>query len=289
VSLDGLRLIAEFVATKKSSDSSEIPPRPEYKLMGDQRPTFSERPLDVDDPGPLMRTGAAVEQAGDGLDSEGIPRTRPSLFTPLRDGDQKAWREFVELYGPVISGRCRSFGVRFRSLQLREDELVSDILVKLFNKLPRFRYDPDRGRFRNWLGKVIMTTVLDHIRGVRADMKRGGRGARGTGDSAVQELLTQVPAPAALEEAVEELSEELTKKKLYEEARHRVRVRVADRTWRAFEETVTKRRNPKDVARDLDMRVGTVYQNKRQVIRMLREEVQRRREGTAVPQGPDAE
>jgi hypothetical protein len=61
---------------------------------------------------------------------------------------------------------------------------------------------------------------------------------------------------------------------LLEIAKERVRSRVKPHTWRAYAATAEEGRKPVDVARELGMKVGTVFQAKHSVITMLRREIE---------------
>jgi RNA polymerase sigma factor (sigma-70 family) len=91
------------------------------------------------------------------IDQERI--TRPSLLLRVRSGsDQLAWHEFVEIYGPMIFGFCR-----FRKLQESDAaDVTQDVLVRLSKAMPSFEYQPELGRFRDWLGKVVYRELLRH-------------------------------------------------------------------------------------------------------------------------------
>jgi len=76
--------------------------------------------------------------------------TNPSLLLRLRDvHDHQAWALFVEVYGPLIISYCQR-----KNLQDYDAADVSQEVLKTLCKTLRvFEYQPDRGRFRNWLGK----------------------------------------------------------------------------------------------------------------------------------------
>ena len=61
---------------------------------------------------------------------------------------------------------------------------------------------------------------------------------------------------------------------LLEKAKETVRGRVEPRTWLAYLGTAEEWRKPADVARELGMRVGAVFQAKYSVIKQLRGEIQ---------------
>ena len=78
-------------------------------------------------------------------------------------------------------------------------------------------------------------------------------------------------------EAREDLFERLAAEydlELLETARELVRGRVTERTWSAYVETAERGRKPAEVARELGMTVGAVYQAKYSVITALRREIE---------------
>jgi RNA polymerase sigma-70 factor (ECF subfamily) len=85
--------------------------------------------------------------------------THPSLLARVRDPeDAEAWREFETRYRDLIRRYCRK-----RGLQDADAEDVSQIvLLALSRALQRFAFDPARGRFRDYLGRVVHNAVLRH-------------------------------------------------------------------------------------------------------------------------------
>ncbi len=82
--------------------------------------------------------------------------TRASLLSRVRDPEnQAAWREFDERYRGLILRYCRR-----RGLQLSDSEDVTQIvLVSLAKSLRNFRYRPDLGRFRDYLGRSVRNAI----------------------------------------------------------------------------------------------------------------------------------
>src|SRR5438132_1655098 len=81
-----------------------------------------------------------------------IPSTRASLLVRLRDPrDGAAWREFVDLYGPLVYGYARKQGLQDADAA----DLTQDVLGAVAGGVGRLEYDPQRGAFRNWLFTVV--------------------------------------------------------------------------------------------------------------------------------------
>src|SRR5262245_20822253 len=114
-----------------------------------------------------------------------IPPTRASLLLRLRDPhDGGAWREFVELYMPLVYGYARKQGLQHAGAA----DLSQDVLGAVAGAVGRLEYDPDRGAFRNWLFTVVRRKLTDW----RVCL---GNRLRGSGSPATQHLLELWPAP----------------------------------------------------------------------------------------------
>jgi RNA polymerase sigma factor (sigma-70 family) len=87
--------------------------------------------------------------------------TRATLLERLRDGaDALAWDEFFGRYWPMIYGFARHRGCS----QHTAEEVVQDVMLRVFQQRDVYQYDAVRGRFRDWLGTVVRNNVAEHRR-----------------------------------------------------------------------------------------------------------------------------
>jgi RNA polymerase sigma-70 factor (ECF subfamily) len=77
-----------------------------------------------------------------------LPSTRTTLLSRLRDSsDHHAWREFEDCYRELLVRFCQR-----RDLQRADaEDVVQGLFAGLARSLPQFAYDPQRGRFRDYL------------------------------------------------------------------------------------------------------------------------------------------
>jgi RNA polymerase sigma-70 factor (ECF subfamily) len=190
------------------------------------------------------------------------PRTRKSLLLRLRDlENQDAWEEFLDTYAPKVYGWCRNY-------QLQEadaSDVTQDVLRRLVGAMRSFDYDPSCGSFRGWLKTVTNNAIRDFHRAL-------SRPGRGSGDTRVQQNLSAIQAPDAIE-ALTYLIEQEGEHELLREAEERVKLRVQHRTWEAYRLTAVESCKAREVADRLAISVAEVYVAKSRVIKMLREEI----------------
>src|SRR5262245_37369790 len=186
------------------------------------------------------------------------PQTRPSLLVRLRDhDDQEAWRLFVDLYGPLIYGLARKRGLQDADAA----DLTQEVCRSVAGAVRKLDYDPARGSFRGWLYTVARRQLADFV-----DRQR--RQAAGTGDSAVQALLEEQPAPEA--EADWERDYE---RRVFAWAAEQVREHFRNNTWRAFWLTAVEGQSAEEAGRSLDMSAGAVHVARSRVLARLKEVV----------------
>jgi RNA polymerase sigma-70 factor (ECF subfamily) len=189
-----------------------------------------------------------------------FPPTRASLLLRLRDlRDEAAWRQFVDLYAPLVYGYLRRQGLQDADAA----DLCQDVLAAVAGAIGRLEYDPRRGAFRNWL----FTAVRHKLANWQA--ARAHR-AQGSGDTATHQLLEQCPVADGT--AAEWEAE--WQQRVFAWACEQVRQDVTDATWQAFWRTAVDGQPGKRVAADLGLSVAAVYLARSRVLARLKELVQ---------------
>src|SRR5271155_1825626 len=118
-----------------------------------------------------------------------IPATRASLLLRLRNPrDGAAWKEFVELYAPLVYGYARKQGLQDADAA----DVSQEVLAVVVGAIGRLEYDPARGAFRNWLFTLVRRRLSDWR---EAQRKR----AQGSGDSATHHYLHECLSPHDVE------------------------------------------------------------------------------------------
>jgi RNA polymerase sigma-70 factor (ECF subfamily) len=110
-------------------------------------------------------------------------QTRTSLLSRLRDfEDRESWQTFFDLYWRLLYNVARRAGLHDVDAQ----DVVQDTVMAVAREIPQFRYDPERGSFKQWLFRILRRRVSDHFRRVYrqpADAGLSPEMLEGTGDA----------------------------------------------------------------------------------------------------------
>ncbi len=167
-----------------------------------------------------------------------------------------AWNEFFECYWPVVFSYARHRGCS----EPTAEEIVQDVMLKVFQKRDVFRYDPAAGRFRNWLHRIVNNQIAERRRRPSERIRARGGESRDTS----LERAAEEPGPdAAWEEAMD--------RAVVAALVQVVRRQTNPRDFVAFELTVLRGRDAADVARRIGMSRNMVYKARRRVLDRLRQ------------------
>ena len=184
--------------------------------------------------------------------------TSRSLLLRLRDArNAEAWEQFVEVYTPLVYGFCRQHGLQDADAA----DVSQEVMQAVAHAIGRFEYDPQRGRFRNWL----LTITRNKLRNFLAKQQQEPHSTAET--TPLQSLEAE---PATEDDSNWDLAYH---RRLFEVAAEQVRPEVQHSTWQAFWQTVCEEKDGKAVARSLGMSVGAIYIAKSRVLARLRERI----------------
>ncbi len=186
--------------------------------------------------------------------------TSLTLLGQLRrnPGDQGAWGSFVDRYGPKVYAWCRRWNLQEADAR----DVTQNVMLELARQMSSFEYQPG-GSFRAWLKTIAYRAWCDFLTARK-------RTPSPTSDGNLDHLA----APEAGDDLLRQMEEEC-ERELLEVAMNHVRPRVHPHTWQAFILTAVEGKSGEDVAKELNMKVGTVWVARSKVKKMLQDEVQR--------------
>jgi RNA polymerase sigma factor (sigma-70 family) len=187
-----------------------------------------------------------------------MEETRSSLLLRVRNpADGESWREFVELYRPLLVAYIRGKGLQDSDAH----DVVQDVLTKLHRTMPSFELDRDRGRFRTWLWQVACHAI--------ADWARRRRRREGAEEGWRDRLAERSPAP---DEQPDEEWIASYRNRVLAFALERVRDQAQPKTWQCFEQHVLRGRPSAEVGAELGLTANAVNVNASRVLARVREQ-----------------
>ena len=182
-----------------------------------------------------------------------------SLLNRLRTtpGDADAWRHFDDLYRPLLTSWLRRHALQPHDVE----DVLQDVLTAVVREMPQFQYDPEKGRFRDWLRSIL----VNRLRGFWRERKARPRAI----DDVQLQVLDQLEAPGS---AQAHLWDQEHDRHVVSRFLDRVRGDFAPNTWREFE-CLMNGEKPATVAANLGLSVNAVYMAKSSILKRLREEM----------------
>lgn len=178
--------------------------------------------------------------------------TQSSLLLRVRNiDDQTSWGRFVARYQPVLLAYAQRHGLKENDAF----DVVQDVFVALIQKLPEFRLDRNRGRFRTWLWKVTHNAVINwqRLQERQANAEQSRREEISLGPHTGPLGCEDHGPKSALGEALESIERE-----------------CLPRTWICFREHILKGRPAADVATELNVSKSVVFAQASRVLKKLR-------------------
>jgi RNA polymerase sigma-70 factor (ECF subfamily) len=212
-------------------------------------------------PAGLHRTGSRrADEGPTGFEIEEVLTlgsdvlTSRSLLVRVAANDQDAWRQFVNLYSPLVTHWCRQAGLP----DSEREDVIQDVFAAVAAGLKDRSSGHPGASFRAWMRGITRHKIQDQFRRHAAPAE-GGTGAL--------VRLREVPQPAESPDLSESDAEIAG---LHRRALELVRAQFEDRTWQAFWKVVIDGTSPADVARDLGMTPLAVRQAKSRILRRLK-------------------
>ncbi len=86
--------------------------------------------------------------------------TDHKVLQGARQRDELAWERFYRFYAPLIRLHGKDCGLKNENLE----DLIQNVMLTLSVQIPNFTYDPSKGRFRDYLRRIIRARACDMLR-----------------------------------------------------------------------------------------------------------------------------
>src|SRR5262249_4072789 len=153
--------------------------------------------------------------------------------------DAESWNAFLQTYGPVVYRYARRMGLQ----EADAADVTQETMTAVARSIRAFQYQPERGRFRDWLGTVTRRQV--------GRFRQTQQGEEPGPD--VQHLLEHSVTPHPDAEWTDEFNAQVLRIAL-----ERARPHFQPATWRAFECLWLENRSAAETADELGVPIETV-------------------------------
>ncbi|EDM28578.1 probable RNA polymerase sigma-H factor [Lentisphaera araneosa HTCC2155] len=186
--------------------------------------------------------------------------TRMTLLGRLRNKhDESAWQEFVFFYKQYINAILYRLGVQNSDI---EDQ-AQKVLLALWEKLPDFDYQPQNCKFRTWMSRIIRNKVSHYFekqKRYKNDLERAEfsqRNEQKSNEAEIYQVYEQEWKIHVANLAWENLSKEFSMSAL-----------------KCFED-LAKGKKASELAEELDLKVNSVFVNRKRVQEAFHKEIRR--------------
>jgi len=185
-----------------------------------------------------------------------IPETRLSLIRRLQSGtDENAWTEFSNIYRHVIVRLASSKGLQTADAE----DLAQKVLLAINKHIVGWKPDPQRGRFRTWLQKIVRNATLNALSRIPQDAAPGGT--------------TAIRSLADLPQSDAVAFDEEWKRETLNWVVGQIRPEFEPATWDAFWLTAVEGESPKAAAAQTGKSLGAVYIARTRIMKRIRAKV----------------
>ena len=190
-------------------------------------------------------------------------KTHMSLIEKAQSNEPVAWEVVFRLYAPLIKRWARGNGVQCPH---EIENVCQEVFARIVKGLRSFQKRSNSGSFRGWLRVITRNYVYTNYIGTS--------NLRTVGGSHWQQQLDQLPfdnrsARSLLDSAADEHPDEVSV--IFQQIIAWVESEYSATQSLAFKRVVIDQRPAREVARDLDISVNIVYQNKSRILARIRE------------------
>ena len=87
--------------------------------------------------------------------------TRKTLISKVSDqNNEDAWEEFVSYYSEYLEKIFFKAGLNDEEVK----DFTQNIFIKVWEIIPEFNYNPERGKFRSWITQIALNYISNYKR-----------------------------------------------------------------------------------------------------------------------------
>jgi RNA polymerase sigma factor (sigma-70 family) len=206
-------------------------------------------------------------------------KTRPSLLSQVRRGDEDGWSRFYEMYEDFFYLAARGAGLSHEESR----DIVQEAMITVRNYIDHFTPDQNRARFRTWLRSIVQSRISDQFRRkARNPLEKPAEQFRP--DETSTSLTLRIPNISEI--ALDRLIDGKLEQAILAEARRLVREEVRMLDYQVYDLFEVQELTAREVATSLNLSQVTVRVRAFRVRRAVDREVRRIVRSLDLPSGP---
>jgi RNA polymerase sigma factor (sigma-70 family) len=197
-------------------------------------------------------------------------KTRPTLLSKVRRGDEDGWSQFYELYEDFIYSAGRGAGLSHEESR----DVVQETMITVQNYVSNFVPDESRGKFRTWLRKIVHSRIADQYRKKKRNpLEKAVAKHDSSSDESATSTTNRIPNLNEVE--LDRLVDGKLEQAILAEARRLAKDQVRMEQYQAYDLFVIQELSAADAASSLGIAAVTVRVWSFRVRRIVSREVRR--------------
>jgi RNA polymerase sigma factor (sigma-70 family) len=197
-------------------------------------------------------------------------KTRPSLLSKVRRGEELGWSIFYELYRDLIYSAARGAGLSTEEAK----DVLQDTMITVRDYIANFVPDKSRARFRTWLRSVVRSRIADHYRKKKRNPLEQRQGLR-SDDASETMTSTALRIPNPTEVELDRYIDEKLEQAIVARARKAAKALVRAEDYQAYQLFAVKELSAAEVAAALGISAVTVRVRTFRVRRVIDQQIRR--------------
>ncbi len=190
-----------------------------------------------------------------------VDSTSKSLLKRIKQGDEVAWQQLANLYGPIISFWIKDHHLAHEDSQ----DVYQEVFAAIAKNIERFERHGGTGKFRCWLKVITQSKVHNHFRRSAIERAVGGT-------TAIRNL-DEIADPEVDDNEIDSAADltETENAAIVQGVIRLIQDEFRESTWQSFWLTAIDGKSAAEVADDLGLTAEAVRKNKSRVLARLRE------------------
>ena len=195
-----------------------------------------------------------------------VPETSPTFLARLQSQESEAWKDFTEIYVPLIKFWCRQ--PKGALTHAERQDVLQEVLQSVAMSIKKFDHTREERSFRGWLRRITKNQISDHFR----EKAKDENVERLPSDP--ERWSISIPAPE-FDDAVDPEEEVSEQQVLLRQILRRIRPEFREKSWEVFPLIVASEKDSTQIAEMTGMTSTAVRQIRSRILRRIREEYAR--------------